>query len=502
MHATLEHALQICAAQARMHYPGEARRINKGFALALNDAVQPGTGGIMHVRSESDAEIVYNVGSTFCDCRDSLNAPERRCKHVWACVLLAHAFKQEQLIQEEDKESTFFDSQSQVLGKADDRYIMSSNEVTHEQTEDSMSDKAPVLQPIALYTTAPACLDFATTTETAESFTYGKENMRKVLVAEKKALTQQHAYDRKKIYFTCTEDKATILMKKEVIMAKQVLGGTEHSVAADEVTKRNKRSKNTTTTSTRANGTVVHVTAPENEAVQPEPEPVIVVHMKRPAQKNSASMPLCNAAMTVHDTLTTYLLQITCDACKALTETPATPELAETKPAPVDPEPPAAPAKRARKGKKAVETEPTPEPVAQVETETAPAPEPEPVQHPAFAAIADVLREYAQLGDLQLVHTVNAIIRVLPAAPAAAAAAAATPREKTAKSPSFTRAASFEPTQALADQIRALHAAGGKSQKQVAEAVGCTKLFVWEVLNDIRFTENPNPRFTYSRKGK
>lgn len=85
-----DNALRAAAARACTRYAGEAARIERGLVLALNGAVTLHADGTASVQSASDTEIVYTVNG-HCDCPDAARAPEGRCKHRWAKVLVKKA---------------------------------------------------------------------------------------------------------------------------------------------------------------------------------------------------------------------------------------------------------------------------------------------------------------------------------------------------------------------------------------------------------------------------
>lgn len=79
-------ALRQAAACAREKYAGEERRIERGLLLALNDKVEIGPDEAF-VQSDRDPEVVYTVKGLDCECPDNRNAPDGRCKHVYAVYL-------------------------------------------------------------------------------------------------------------------------------------------------------------------------------------------------------------------------------------------------------------------------------------------------------------------------------------------------------------------------------------------------------------------------------
>jgi len=89
-----DNALRQMADRARTRYAGEAARLDKGLTIALNHGVTFLEDGTALVKSQSDAEIVYEVKAGRCDCPDAERAPEFRCKHRWAACFTKKATTQ------------------------------------------------------------------------------------------------------------------------------------------------------------------------------------------------------------------------------------------------------------------------------------------------------------------------------------------------------------------------------------------------------------------------
>lgn len=96
-------ALRCAASRATAKYAGEQPRIDRGLVIALNDGVCLTYCGVLRadgsatVQSASDTEVVYTVTREGCECKDSVRAPEGRCKHKWAVALVKKA---QQLVRE------------------------------------------------------------------------------------------------------------------------------------------------------------------------------------------------------------------------------------------------------------------------------------------------------------------------------------------------------------------------------------------------------------------
>ena len=86
--------LRQLAAKATERYAGEAVRLNKGLTIALNHGVTFLPDGTALVKSQRDAEVVYEVKAGRCDCSDAERAPEFRCKHRWAACFSKKATAQ------------------------------------------------------------------------------------------------------------------------------------------------------------------------------------------------------------------------------------------------------------------------------------------------------------------------------------------------------------------------------------------------------------------------
>lgn len=84
-------ALRSLAARAATRYPGETDRLGRGLVLALNGHVTLLPDSQADVQSGSNPEIVYHITHGQCDCQDASRAPDGRCKHLFAAVLVRRA---------------------------------------------------------------------------------------------------------------------------------------------------------------------------------------------------------------------------------------------------------------------------------------------------------------------------------------------------------------------------------------------------------------------------
>ena len=84
-------ALRAAATLARSRYAGEHARIERGLVIALNSGVTLHADCTATVQSSSDPEVQYRIVAGVCDCPDSTRAPDGRCKHWYAWVLVRKA---------------------------------------------------------------------------------------------------------------------------------------------------------------------------------------------------------------------------------------------------------------------------------------------------------------------------------------------------------------------------------------------------------------------------
>lgn len=86
----LEAALDLAQRLAVAKYVNEAARIARGHAIAQQGGVRLCGAGLAEVQSQSQPAMWYVVNG-HCRCLDSRRAPEGRCKHRWAKLLLVWA---------------------------------------------------------------------------------------------------------------------------------------------------------------------------------------------------------------------------------------------------------------------------------------------------------------------------------------------------------------------------------------------------------------------------
>lgn len=76
-------ALLYAVARAKVAYPREGLRIERGLQIALASGVILLTDNTAHIASQSHPGETYPVNG-HCTCRDVAAAPDGRCKHRWA----------------------------------------------------------------------------------------------------------------------------------------------------------------------------------------------------------------------------------------------------------------------------------------------------------------------------------------------------------------------------------------------------------------------------------